>query len=139
VHLIVMANDEERWVAAARRGDRSAFRPLVEAHARALFALCMRITRDAMMAEDAVQEVFFNAYRHLADFDGRSGFKTWLHRIAREHCIGTVAPPRQACDRNCGAKRRQRRFPRHARLRSSGDANRASSISAMRATSMPSP
>ena len=77
-----MANDEERWVAAARRGDRNAFRPLVEAHARALFALCMRITRDATKAEDAVQDAFFNAYRHLSDFDSRSSFKTWLHRIA---------------------------------------------------------
>jgi RNA polymerase sigma-70 factor (ECF subfamily) len=76
------ANDEERWVDAARRGDREAFRHLVEVHARALFTLCARITRDAALAEDAVQEALFNAYRHLADFDGRSTFKTWLHRIA---------------------------------------------------------
>jgi RNA polymerase sigma-70 factor (ECF subfamily) len=77
-----MANDEERWVAAARRGDRSAFRQLVEAYARALFALCVRITRDAALAEDAVQEALFNAWKHMEDFDGRSSFKTWLHRIA---------------------------------------------------------
>jgi RNA polymerase sigma-70 factor (ECF subfamily) len=77
-----MANDEERRVAAARRGDRLAFRQLVDAHARPLFALCVRITRDAGLAEDAVQEALFNAYRHLPDFDGRSSFKTWLHRIA---------------------------------------------------------
>jgi RNA polymerase sigma-70 factor, ECF subfamily len=77
-----MATEEARWVAEARRGDRNAFRRLVEAYSRALFALCMRITRDATMAEDAVQEAFFNAYRHLGDFDGRSSFKTWLHRIA---------------------------------------------------------
>ncbi|HSE13375.1 MAG TPA: sigma-70 family RNA polymerase sigma factor [Rudaea sp.] len=77
-----MATEEVRWVAEARRGDRNAFRHLVEAYSRALFALCMRITRDAAMAEDAVQEAFFNAYRHLGDFDGRSSFKTWLHRIA---------------------------------------------------------
>jgi len=77
-----MANDEERWVAAARRGDRSAFRHLVEAYARALFALCVRITRDAALAEDAVQEALFNAWKHIEDFDGRSSFKTWLHRIA---------------------------------------------------------
>lgn len=77
-----MANDEERWVAAARRGDRDAFRHLVEAHARPLFTLCARITRDAALAEDAVQEALFNAYRHLGDFDGRAAFKTWLHRIA---------------------------------------------------------
>ena len=77
-----MANDEERWVAAARGGDRNAYRQLVEAHARALFALCMRITRDAALAEDAVQEALFNAWRHLAGFDGRSSVKTWLYRIA---------------------------------------------------------
>jgi RNA polymerase sigma-70 factor (ECF subfamily) len=79
---VPMANDEERWVAAARRGDRSAFRQLVEAYARALFALCVRITRDAALAEDAVQEALFNAWKHIEDFDGRSSFKTWLHRIA---------------------------------------------------------
>lgn len=74
--------DEERRVAAARHGDRDAFRPLVEAYARPLFALCVRITLDAALAEDAVQEALFNAYRHLRDFDGRSSFKTWLYRIA---------------------------------------------------------
>jgi RNA polymerase sigma-70 factor, ECF subfamily len=77
-----MANDEERWVAAAQRGEREAFRHLVEAHARPLYALCVRITRDPALAEDAVQEALFNAYRHLRDFDGRATFKTWLHRIA---------------------------------------------------------
>ena len=55
---------------------------MVEVYARALFALCVRITRDATMAEDAVQEALFNAWRHLGDFDGRSSLKTWLHRIA---------------------------------------------------------
>jgi RNA polymerase sigma-70 factor (ECF subfamily) len=79
---VPMANDEERRVAAARRGDRGAFRQLVEAYARALFALCVRITRDAALAEDAVQEALFNAWKHIEDFDGRSSFKTWLHRIA---------------------------------------------------------
>ena len=77
-----MANEEERWVASARRGDRTAFRHLVEAYARVLFTLCVRITRDAALAEDAVQEALFNAWKHIAEFDGRSSFKTWLHRIA---------------------------------------------------------
>ena len=77
-----MANDEDRWVAAARRGDRDAYRQIVEACARPLFSLCVRITRDAALAEDAVQEALFNAWRHLGEFDGRSGFRTWLHRIA---------------------------------------------------------
>jgi len=77
-----MNGAEEHWVAQARSGDQAAFRLLVEAHARPLFAVCVRITRDGALAEDAVQEALFNAWRHLADFDGRAGFRTWLHRIA---------------------------------------------------------
>jgi len=77
-----MSTDEARWIAQARDGDRLAFRRLVDAHARPLYAVCVRITRDAAIAEDAVQETLFNAWRHLRDFDGRAQFSTWLHRIA---------------------------------------------------------
>ncbi|MET0231690.1 MAG: RNA polymerase sigma factor [Rhodanobacteraceae bacterium] len=77
-----MGNDEARWVARASAGDAAAFRHLVDAHANALFRVCARITRDNALAEDAVQEALFNAYRHLPEFDGRSAFSTWLHRIA---------------------------------------------------------
>jgi RNA polymerase sigma-70 factor (ECF subfamily) len=77
-----MDGSDARWLADARRGEALAFRRLVEAQARPLFALCMRITRDAGMAEDAVQEALYKAWRALPDFDGRSAFGTWLHRIA---------------------------------------------------------
>ena len=75
-------SDDSTWIDAVRRGDRNAFRAAVEAHARPLYVLCLRITREPMLAEDAVQEAFFNAYRHLDAFDGRASVKTWLHRIA---------------------------------------------------------
>jgi RNA polymerase sigma-70 factor (ECF subfamily) len=77
-----MATDEARWVARASDGDAAAFRHLVEAHSSALFRVCARITGDKALAEDAVQEAFLNAYRHLREFDGRAAFSTWLHRIA---------------------------------------------------------
>lgn len=77
-----MADDEAHWIAKARAGDPAAFRHLVDANAGALFRVCARITRDREMAEDAVQEALFNAFRHLADFDGRAAFSTWLYRIA---------------------------------------------------------
>ena len=48
-----MSTEEARWIAQARDGDRLAFRRLVDAHARPLYALCVRITRDAATAEDA--------------------------------------------------------------------------------------
>ncbi|HEU4665299.1 MAG TPA: sigma factor, partial [Dokdonella sp.] len=77
-----MTDDEARWIARAGAGDAVAFRRLVDAHAGALFRVCARITGDKAIAEDAVQEAFFNAGRHLRDFDGRAAFSTWLHRIA---------------------------------------------------------
>ena len=76
-----MTDDEARWIAGAGEGDAAAFRRLVEAHSGALYRVCARITGDRAIAEDAVQEAFFNAYRHLGDFDGRAAFSTWLHRI----------------------------------------------------------
>src|SRR5688572_2263404 len=77
-----MTDDEAYWIARARRGDASAFRHLVDANAGAMFRVCARITGDRALAEDAVQEALINAFRHLADFDGRSAFSTWLYRIA---------------------------------------------------------
>lgn len=80
--LCPMIDQEARWIASAAQGDSAAFRRLVEAHAGALFRVCARITVDRAIAEDAVQEALFNAWRHLRDFDGRAAFSTWLHRIA---------------------------------------------------------
>jgi RNA polymerase sigma-70 factor, ECF subfamily len=77
-----MTDDEARWIARARAGEAAAFRHLVDANAGALFRACVRITGDRATAEDAVQEALFSAFRHLADFDGRAAFSTWLHRIA---------------------------------------------------------
>jgi RNA polymerase sigma-70 factor, ECF subfamily len=77
-----MNDADDHWIARARNGDAIAFRRLVDVHARPLYGLCARITRDSALAEDAVQEALINAWRHLSSFDGRAVFKTWLHRIA---------------------------------------------------------
>ncbi len=75
-------DDDAHAIAQARAGDQQAFRCLVDTHARGLFQLCFRITRDATLAEDAVQEALYKAWRALGEFDGRAAFSTWLHRIA---------------------------------------------------------
>jgi RNA polymerase sigma-70 factor (ECF subfamily) len=85
-----MADDEARWIARARAGEAAAFRHLVDANGAALFRVCARITGDRALAEDAVQEALFNAFRHLSDFDGRSAFSTWLYRIAVNAALAQV-------------------------------------------------
>jgi RNA polymerase sigma-70 factor, ECF subfamily len=42
-------------------------------------------------AEDAVQESMLRAWKGLDRFDNRSSMKTWLHRIATNVCLDTLA------------------------------------------------
>lgn len=65
----------------ARRGDREAFRVLVDRHARPVFRLAFRMTGNELDAEDMVQETFLKAWKQIGKFDGRATFATWLHRI----------------------------------------------------------
>lgn len=50
--------------------------------------ICFLYLSDASLAEDAVQETFFKAWRSIDRFEGRNGSseKTWLTRIAINTC-----------------------------------------------------
>jgi len=52
----------------------------VASHKR-FVAAAQSILRNREDAEDAVQEAFLSAYRHLHSFEGRSALRTWLTRI----------------------------------------------------------
>jgi len=77
-----MEADDDALVAQARAGDQDAFRGLVERHSRAVFRLAYRMTGNESDAEDVVQEAFLRAYRRLEQFEMKSRFGSWLHRIA---------------------------------------------------------
>lgn len=74
--------DEIERVARARNGDVTAFEGLYRDHVGRVYGLCLRMTGHAETAEDLTQDTFVNAWRSLPGFEGRSGFGTWLHRIA---------------------------------------------------------
>lgn len=76
-----MSSQEEQRVRRSLRGDQRAFRELVIAHSPAMLRLAFRLTCDHGAAEDVVQEAWIKAYRKLPEFDGRSSFGTWAHRI----------------------------------------------------------
>jgi RNA polymerase sigma-70 factor (ECF subfamily) len=65
----------------AKRGETAAFDRLYRAYAGRILRTVRRITRNDEDAEDAVQEAFLSAFRHIQTFDGRSAFSTWLTRI----------------------------------------------------------
>ena len=59
---------------------------LVDAYETDLLRLCYVILSDRHLAQDAVQETFFKAYRSLHRFRGECGEKTWITRIAVNTC-----------------------------------------------------
>ena len=79
---------EGALVQRAGAGDTRAFERLYREHAGRVYGLCLRITRDAQLAEDCTQETFINAWRALSQFETRSSLGTWLHRIAVNVSLG---------------------------------------------------
>lgn len=68
-------------MAAAQRGDNTAFAGLVEMHQRKAYAIARAIVYVHEDAEDAVQEAFLRAYDALGKFRPDEPFGAWLSRI----------------------------------------------------------
>lgn len=64
----------------------SEFGTLYEQHSRAIFYLALRFLGDPQKAEDATHDVFLKAFRKMDQFRGESAWRTWLYRIAINHC-----------------------------------------------------
>ena len=62
------------------------FAGIYQEHSRAIYYLCLRMLGEEARAEDATHDVFLKAWRHRGDFEGRSTWRTWLYRIAINHC-----------------------------------------------------
>ena len=93
------AGNVEGWsegelIAAAKNGHGSAFGILCERHEEMILRVTFRITRNREDAEDAVQDSFLSAFVHLAGFDERSRFATWLTRIAINSALGQLRKKR---------------------------------------------
>ena len=73
---------DEEVVARVCAGDTQMFEILMRRYNRRLFRAVRAILQNDADAEDAVQQAYLNAYLHLAQFEGRAKFSTWLTRIA---------------------------------------------------------
>ena len=75
--------NESDLLPRAMAGDTAGFGALVRLHQSAVRGFLMRLTRgDAAMADDLAQETFLEAFRKIAQFQGRGSFAGWLYRIA---------------------------------------------------------
>lgn len=86
-----MAPDPDAALLVAfQRGDAAAFRTLFERNARAMVAFCHHYVRDAARAEELAQDVFVKLYRAADRYHPSARFRTFLYRIAANHCLNEL-------------------------------------------------
>jgi RNA polymerase sigma-70 factor, ECF subfamily len=65
----------------AKQGDSAAFETIYRRYSGRVYALSLRILRDPVEAEDALQDAFMLLFRKIHTFRGESAFSSWLHRL----------------------------------------------------------
>ncbi|MER6428143.1 sigma-70 family RNA polymerase sigma factor [Streptomyces sp900105245] len=70
----------------AAEGDEDSFAVLVQRHSRSLLTLARCMLGNPQDAEEAVQDAFVSAWRHLPEYRHRAEFHTWMYRITVNRC-----------------------------------------------------
>jgi RNA polymerase sigma-70 factor (ECF subfamily) len=73
--------DDAELVGRIARHDQAAFEVLMRRHNGKLFRVARAILKDDAEAEEALQDAYLEAYRHMGDFRGGARLSTWLTRI----------------------------------------------------------
>lgn len=73
---------DEHVVERVLAGETALYEILIRRYNQRLYRVVRAILRDDSETEDVMQDAYVRAYQHLAQFEGRSPFATWLTRIA---------------------------------------------------------
>ena len=85
-------------IVQAQQGDRRAFGELVRCHREGVINVVYRMCGDANLAEDAAQEAFIRAWKHLHNYRPRSPFRNWVYRIATNAALDVLRRERETVD-----------------------------------------
>lgn len=84
------ASDEEIVRKYLSSQNTSYFNILYDRYTNKVYAKCISMLKDEMMAEDAVQDIFMKVLLNLSKFKENSRFSTWLYSITYNFCIDKI-------------------------------------------------
>ena len=72
---------------------------LYEQYAHIIYGRALRVTGDAELAADAVQETFARVIKNYSSFRGESSPLTWMYRISTNWCLNQLRNRRGRADK----------------------------------------
>lgn len=72
---------EASLIASCLNGDRKSQKALYELYAPKQYSICFQYTKNAMDAEDVLQDGFIKLFSNLHKFKGEGSFEGWMRRI----------------------------------------------------------
>lgn len=85
-----VADVDGELMARVAKGDRQAFAALFDRHQARVTRFAVNFVGDRGRAEEAAQEIFLKLYRSANSYRPTARFKTFLFRVATNHCLNEV-------------------------------------------------
>lgn len=88
MHMIATPDQvtDQELVARVLAGEKGLFETIIRRYNQRLYRIGMSVLNSDTDAEDAMQNAYIKAYEHLAGFEHRAAFGTWLTRIMLNQC-----------------------------------------------------
>src|SRR5262245_26962500 len=94
---LAAVSDEELLERLAANADEAALSELYDRYQASMYGLAMRITSDAGLAQDAMQEAFVGIWRNASRYTaGRASVRTWMLSITHHRCVDLLRRRRAA-------------------------------------------
>ncbi len=77
----MMPENLQETIGSIRKGDRTAFKKLVEMYQQPAFRLAFRILGNEEEAKDTVQDSFIKIWQKIGSYDSSREFIPWMYRI----------------------------------------------------------
>jgi len=82
------------------RGNVNDYATLIDRYKNKAFSLLLRMIRNRMSAEEALQDAFLKAYQNLGNFRKESSFGTWFYKIVYNTGLTKINSRQNRSDKN---------------------------------------